>query len=54
MAQSSPQEKERQYYYSRVPRRWILSFSSGVKLLLLFAAFILVFGFVALLPEDGV
>ena len=53
MAQSSPQKKERQNY-SRVPRRWLLLFPSGGKLLVLFAAFIFVFGFVALLQESDV
>ena len=50
----APPRKKRQYHYSRVPRRWLLSFPSGVKLLVHFATLILVFGFVALLPEDGV
>ena len=51
---SVPLRKRKQYHYSRVPRRWLLSFPSGVKLLVLFAAFLLVFGFAARLQENGV
>ena len=54
MAQRSPQKKKKDRNYSRVPRRWLHFFPSGIKLLVLFAALILVFGFVALLQESDV
>ena len=47
MATLSP-EKERKSY-SRVLKRCLLSVSTGVKFLVFYAAFLLVFGFVALL-----
>ena len=53
MTQSSPQKKERQCHYSRVPKRWLLSFPTRVILFVLFAG-CLVPGFVACLPEDDV
>ena len=42
---------------SRVPRRWLLPFlsgPSGVKLLVIFVAFLLVFGLAARLQDNGV
>ena len=53
MPSGSPR-KRNQYHYSRVPRRWLLCFPSGVKLLVFFAAVFLVFGFAACLQENGV
>ena len=46
--------KKKDRNYSRVPKRCLLSFSTRVKLLVFFAAFLLVFGFVALLQESDV
>ena len=50
----APPRKKKDRNYSRVPKRCLFSFSTGVKLFVFFAAFLLVFGFMALLQKSDV
>ena len=51
---NAPPRKKKDRNYSHVPKRCLLSFSTRVELFVFFAAFFLVFGFVALLQESDV